>query len=401
MGGKALITAIVTTAMLLPVSADAKKNSTPAPISNIEQLQERLGAINSYAASAKYCILLPSAETEVIYNIELQSLPAPDAITPCNYFITWHKASQPEKSFGFAACSDGNYFRYADERLREYHSATDTLTTNTTDGGAQSTARFTDLLPAFMLREVNRIVSDSAYTYRFNSEAVYAGVKAVRLEAVETVKGYDVRQLSYTFEAVSGAPLHVAIENNPDTQYEQSVTVDYAAPGTDLLDNFSEVALSALYPDIFNRLRERDLRVDNLAGTAMPQFSCPTLAGDRYTYRRGEPFQRPALIAVIDPNATSTAADIEAVRRACGSTTAPIDIIWAVNSRHTDTIETLFSPANGNETILIGANSIIKNCGITDLPTIILVNNEGIIKSAGTAANKNLTEIVIQMTESL
>lgn len=377
MRGK-LFTAIMAAACCLVPSYPAAAKDT-APIGTIEQLQERLGALDSYAASVTYSTLLPSAESEAVYDISLQSLPAADDATPCNYYITWHKASQPDVSAGFAAYSDGDYFRFSDERLHEYH-ASDTHAPAAAEAAPTST-RFTDLLPAFILSRVKHIVTDSAYTFRFNPDAVYAGAKAVRLDAVESVRGYDVSEVSMTFDAVSGKPLRVTIENNPGTASEQTVTAEYAAAGTTPLPDFTEATLSALYPDIFNRLRERYLSLENLTGTALPQFSHPTLSGDRYTHRRGEAFPRPTVIVVFDPDITS-AATINDIRAEVAGYDEPTDIIWAVISRHADTIENLLTPSRSNETVLVGANSFLRSCGITHIPAVISVDREGIIKSA-------------------
>lgn len=44
----------------------------------------------------------------------------------------------------------------------------------------------------------------------------------------------------------------------------------------------------------------------------------------------------------------------------------------------------------------MGANSIIRDCGITAFPAMIFVSTDGIIKSVHIGANKNLAEIVMQ-----
>ena len=129
----------------------------------------------------------------------------------------------------------------------------------------------------------------------------------------------------------------------------------------------------------------------------MPQFSMPTPTGERYTYHRGDGFPRPVVIAVIDPEVASAPATVSAIRNAVNSMPSATDIIWAVKSRHIDTIESLLGYGlKEGETILAGANSIIRDCGITAFPAMIFVGRDGIIKSVHIGANKNLEEIVMQ-----
>ncbi|MDE5658952.1 MAG: hypothetical protein K2I25_07985, partial [Muribaculaceae bacterium] len=216
-------------------------------------------------------------------------------------------------------------------------------------------------------------------------------------DAVESVKGYTARELSYIFDAMTGSPLRISVESNPGSISEQSVTVDYGAPLASPVADFSEATLISLYPDVFERFRQGNFRLENLPGTAMPGFSLPTPTGERYTYRRGDPFIRPTVIAVIDPEVASAASTVQSLRDAVNTLPSATDIIWAVKSRHIDTIEQLLGYGlREGETILTGANSIIRDCGITAFPAMIFIDKTGTIKSVHIGANKNLTEIVMQ-----
>lgn len=366
-------------------------------IESVQALAERLGQVRRYDASAVYSVLLPSAENAITYNINLQSEATSDSLAPCNYLISWEVTTPSGKSSGFTSYSAGNHFRYSDERLQEYHFDNDSVPFLSGRGGVQRNARFTDLLPAFLSREITRIMSDSAFTYRFNPDATYSGKDAVRLDAIESVKGYTARELSFIFDAFSGTPLHISIESNPGSVSEQSVTVSYSEPECSGVADFTEATLIGLYPEVFERFRQGNFRLENLPGTAMPQFSMPTPTGERYTYHRGDGFPRPVVIAVIDPEVASAPATVSAIRNAVNSMPSATDIIWAVKSRHIDTIESLLGYGlKEGETILAGANSIIRDCGITAFPAMIFVGRDGIIKSVHIGANKNLEEIVMQ-----
>lgn len=367
-------------------------------ITSLPELENRLSELGSYHASAKYGVLLPSADDEVVYYINLQSSPSNDGLSPCNYFISWSVDTPSGKSEGFNSYQDGNHFRYSDERLQEYHYDNDSTVFLEAGGSVQRQARFANLLPSFLSEEIRRITTDSAFTYTFVPETRYSGTPAVRVDAVESMRGYTVREISYVFDAESGAPLHISIESNPGAISEQSITIDYKKESVERLRDFSEETLIGLYPEVFERFRSGNFRLENLPGTVMPQFSFPTLEGGRYTHLRGDSFEHPTVIVVIDPDVASVQRTIEDVRRGVNSMPAGVDLIWAVNSRHKDSIEQLTGNPESGEITLVGAGSIIRDCGVTSFPAIIFVGTDGIIKSVHIGANKNLDEIVMQKT---
>lgn len=367
-------------------------------ITSLPVLENRLAGLEDYYATAKYGVLLPSADEEVVYEINLQSSPSDDGLSPCNYFISWSVDTPSGKSEGFNTYWNGNHFRYSDERLQEYHYDNDSTSFLETGGSVQRQARFANLLPAFLSEEIQKITTDSAFTYKFMPDTRYSGTPAVRIDAVETMRGYTVREMSYIFDAVSSKPLHISIESNPGAISEQSITIDYKDATGDRLENYSEDTLIGLYPEVFERFRSGNFRLENLPGTAMPQFSFPTLEGGRYTHLRGDKFEHPTVIVVIDPDVASAQRTVDDIRHGVNSMPAAVDIIWANNSRHTDSIEQLIGKSSVGETTLVGAGSIIRDCGITAFPAIIFVGTDGIIKSVHIGANKNLEEIVMQKT---
>lgn len=377
--------------------AGSGQSSACGVIGSAEQLCARLDAMSDYSASATYGVLLPSADNEIVYNINLQSLAPADTLAPCSYFISWEVDAPSGKSSGFTSYTQGTHFRYSDERLQEYHFDNDSTPFLSPRGSVQDNARFTGLLPAYLAREIKKIISDTTFTYSFSPGITFGGAKAVRIDATESVKGYTARCLSYIFDATTGKPLHISMESNPGAVSEQSVSVNYSAPAATPLSDFSEATLINLYPDVFEKFRQGNFRLENLPGTAMPRFSLPTPTGERFTYHRGDNFKCPTVIAVIDPEVASAATTVSDIRDAVNAMPSAIDIVWAVKSRHADTIEALLGPGlNEGETILMGANSIIRDCGITAFPAMIFVNTDGMIKSVHIGANKNLAEIVMQ-----
>lgn len=371
-------------------------------ISSIEELCQRLSDATDYAASATYSVLLPSADDEVVYDIDMQSASATDTIAPCSYLISWEVMTPSGKSEGFTSYADGSHFRYSDERLQEYHFENDSTPFLPAGGSVQRNARFATLLPAYLADDLRHITTDSTFTFTFRPDVTYRGIPAIKIDAKENIKGYVARELSYIFDAATGLPIRLAIESNPGAISEQTVTIEYSDADFTPVEDYTESALIALFPTVFEKFRSGNFRLENLPGTAMPRFSLTTLAGDRVTHHRGEPFNAPTIIAVIDPDAASAATTVADIRKAVYALPMAVDIIWAVKSRHPDTVtELMGSEPRDGEKILLGAGSIIRDCGITAFPAIIFAGSDGIIKSVHIGANKNLPEIVMQMTALL
>lgn len=407
MRGKFLIIAFAAAAFHVSAAVGFLKDGNPMPpcaadgksavITTVGELSRRLAALEPYRSAARYGVLLPSAENEIVYDINLQSAAASDSLAPCDYFIEWSVGTPSGESTGFSSYSGGNHFRYADERLQEYHFGWDSIPFQQGRGSVQLNARFAELLPAFLAEQMAKIATDSAYACKL-APAVYNGREAVRVDATEHVRGYVARQLSYLFDAVTGAPLRITMENNPGAISEQSVSVEYLpADGGTAMASFNEAALIERYPEVFERFRDGNFRLENLPGTAMPQFALPTVTGERYTHHRGDRFLHPTVIAIIDPAVASVASTVADVREAVNAMPMTADIIWVFKSRNIDTIEEIVGCGLlQGETVLMGANAIARDCGVTAYPAFIFVAPDGIIKSVHIGANKDLRSIVMQ-----
>lgn len=350
-----------------------------------------------YAATARYSVLLPQAEDPVEYIIEMQSTVVPaDTLAPCRYLLSWKRGSADSDAMeGFSAYMDGAHYRYRDNRLQEYHMQWDSIPFIIKGGGVQGSAQFVDVLPQFMGRDLGNLVNDSCFKYTFTPDTLYRGQKVSVLKGKLLYHGYTGKEMTYIFDPATGMASMVEYENNPGSISEQTVTITFDRPASRPFPLGSEDDLTALYPDVFERFRESNFKVENLPGTPLPTFSAPTTAGERYTYQRGDRLKKPAVIVVLDDAISNPAQTLDAVAHA--QETSPVDFatIVAFVSNHPDKVEEIVD-SYAFDNVILGARALARDCGVTLYPTLLYVGQDGIVKDITLGYNKDLTNIVIQ-----
>ena len=354
-------------------------------------------AKRDYAGLANYSVLLPQAEDPVEYQIHLQSTATGnDELSPCKYLISWKRAGDESNNIdGFTAYFDGAHYRYRDNRLQEYHMDWDSIPFQIKGGGVQGTAQFVDVLPQFTGRELSRMLQDTCFQYVFTTDTIYQGKSVSALKGKLLYHGYTGKEVTYIFNPETGFPTFVEYENNPGAISEQTVTITYSDPETKQFPINSEENLMALYPEVFERFRESNFRVENLPGTPLPTFSAPTIDGKRYTYHRGESLDRNTIIVVIDDAISEPRQALDAVAQAHATSPVDFDIIIAFVSNHADKAEEICGDSY-EANVVIGARSLARDCGVTVFPTLLYVAPDGIVKDITLGYNKDLANVVIQ-----
>ncbi|MCC8119756.1 MAG: hypothetical protein LIP09_13565 [Bacteroidales bacterium] len=368
-------------------------------------MAESLSALSDYLTDATFEVLLPSAENPIVYDLTLQSdlAAAPDSLAPCDYVIRWNAITPSGPLSGFSAYFDGNHYRYRNNRLQEYHYA-DNPSVFTPEGtqGVQMQAQFADLLPQFLAIRLNEIATDTAFEYTFHPDTLINKRRAIAIDGIKRVHGYDSQYFTYTFDYDSKLPLSIDLETSPGTISEQIITVTYK-PSTDAKHiSYTEDALMAEWPEVFEKYRESTFRAESLTGQPLPNFSCQLLGSDlRLEHQRGEALQRPALLVFLDPDVNSTAATIADVRQGASMLPGTIDIVWAFKSNHEAEIEELLGQLPPEEKALTSVGSLIRNCGVNLYPTLFFISADGTIKDVVIAYNQTLPEIVIEKALTL
>lgn len=358
----------------------------------------------AYLSEAHFEVLLPQAAEPVEYDVVLQSEAAPtDTLSPCRYVIIWKTITAAKPTDGFSAYYDGNHYRYRNHRLQEYHAeaSVDPFMPlgpeYRSKSGVQATAQFADLLPQFIGRRVAEMVSDSSYIFAVHPDTLVNGKRRVVIDGAKRGNGYDVMRYSYIFDKETLHPVLTEIENSPGSISEQIVTVTYNTPDDVMPMEISEEGLMERWPEVFERYRESTFRSENLVNTMLPTFSCQTLdSSTRYTHNNGEKFSAPTVIVALDPEVATTPQMIADVRQAVDMAPMELQVLWVFRSNRSEDIAEIIGELRPGENALISANSLIRDCGITLYPTIILADSSSKVTDVMPGYNKDTGMIVIQ-----
>lgn len=380
--------------IFLIIAALAAISASAAPKLRLSDIASQLSALTDYKGDATYTVYLPQAEDPIEYTIRLQSsADSADTLSPVDYLIEWNLNG----SNGFSAYFDQHHYRYRNDRLQEYHFEWDSIPFLMGDGGVQLQAQFVDILPQMVGRELTRLMNDSTFIYTFAPDSTFNGVKAAIVKGKVMYHGYVSKEIVYVFDPSTGMPLTIEMENNPGSISEQSVTVRYNAHEQSVFPLTGEEDLIALHPDVFERFRESNFKVENLPGTPMPTFTAPTSTGERYTYHRGDRPANPLLILIVDDSVSTTEATLSAIRQAADKAPVTFDLVIAFTTNNADKAEDIVGRLRPGENLLLGVRGLARDCGITVTPTLIYVDTDGCVADVTLGHNKDLTSIVIQI----
>lgn len=377
------------------------------PLSGIAQgiadIATSLAESPAITADARFSVTLPQNDTDITYTIGFTSLPAADSdpLSACKYLIEWSYPAPSGTSEGFSAYFDGHHYRYRDQRLQEYHTEWDSVpfTFSGARGGIHTQAQFADLLPHFLGREILASLSDSTYVYGEPEKVTFDGRDAMKVKMLRVIGGETASERVYYFDPVTSLPLRIDTESNPGSITEQSILVDYnyTDPLTTPFTAMTEEALIDRYPEIFEKYRMSNFRIENLPGTTLPTFSLPTTGGDRFTHQRGEGLAAPAVIAFIDPAKGFNAELISSIREAVGMLPYQAQIIWAFPTNSRSDIEILTGESlPAGETAVTGAAALARDCGVAAYPVVVMADRNGVVKKVVLGFNKDLGDVVLQ-----
>ena len=376
----------------------------------VEQLAATLMQKGNFLQDADFEVILPSSQEPVTYAITLQSdaPEQPDSLSPARYVIRWASNTPSGRMQGFSAYFDGHHYRYRNSKLQEYHFADNPDVFmpmgagSQYESGVQCQAQFADLLPQFIAHKLMRMASDSAYQFTYAADTLIGRKPAIVVEGVKQYKGYDVQHFKYVFDKDTKMPVSIDLETSPGTISEQLISVSYELSSKEQPIAYSEEAMIANWPEVFEKYRESTFRTENLIGQPLPEFSCQQVGGgNRYSHNRNEALEQPVIIAVLDPDVATTAATIEAVRQAVAIAPVPFTPIYAFTTNRADAITDLVGEFLPEEVALMSAGSLVRNCGIAMYPTIIFANSQGQVTDVITGYNNSLASDVIQKASLL
>lgn len=338
------------------------------------------------------------ATDDVVYDVEIASdCNRSDTLCGMDYLVRWQLPRAESKAEGFLAYFNGHHYRYRDHRLQEYHFEWDSIPFQTAGGGVQRNGQFVDLLPSSIARELRTMLRDTAFTVSFSGDTVMEGNHVAMVCATQTVNGFCGRNYRLIADRSTGLPLNVWNEYNPGQISEQGVEAAYSYERSPQLKAVaSEEELMGMYPEVFEKFRESNYRIENMRGLPLPSFSLPTVTGERYTRHRGDSFNAPTVVALIDPAVETSVETVKALREAVASMPMQVDLILAFTGSNIDTVESLTGAAGMGEALLISAKSLARDCGTSVFPTILLVGSGGNVENVILGFNNSLSQDVIQ-----
>lgn len=384
----------------------------------IADIIEGLGSVPEFNATATYTVTLPSRDDDVVYRLQLSSVPTPaDTLSPYAYLLRWELDTPSGPTEGWTSYFNGNLYRYRDHRLREYHTSWDAMPFSTADPalfhavtagqsptpkaprrqpGVQESTQFVELLPAYIARDLRKMLADTLYTVSDPKETTCDGTPALRVDAVMDVRGERVREQSIWLDASDYTPLRIDIESNPASITEQSISVRYAKAADKQGTPLNEESLIACYPEHFAKYRESNFRIENIRDTPLPTFTLPTATGERYTHQKGDSFRAPTIVALIDPTTGFSSELVRDLRAAVDQSPVEADIIWAMVTTNHDLAEETTGQIRPGEHLLINARSLARDCGAASYPVVILTTSDAMVKNVILGYNTDLPTVVLQ-----
>ncbi len=378
-----------------------KKNKKALPegaIATYDGFIKALARCTPYCAQVDYDVSLPMGTDEITYTVKLASDTAvADRLLPVKYLIDWKLDHNGSETTGFLAYFDGNHYRYRDHRLQEYHMSQDTVPFLTRSGGVQANAQFVNLIPQMVSKELEKMSQSPDFTISFTPDTLTGGEHRVALTAIQKINNEIGQRYMIVADRFSGKPLEITNQYNPGQISEQTITARFSYPeGVSLKTVTDEASLQSLYPEEFEKYRDCSNRIEHMRGLQVPEFSLPTTTGERYSRQKDDKFSRPTVIAIIDPDKDNAPATVNSLRKALRKASQEVNLIFAFTGSNIDRIEEITGLPAVNETFLISARSLARDCGTAIFPTIIVAESSGKVSNVHLGYNNSLIQDVIQ-----
>ncbi|MEG2243191.1 MAG: hypothetical protein RSC87_06875 [Muribaculaceae bacterium] len=368
--------------------------STPITIfaTAIDDIMYSLKDSAYFHANVDYRVTLPFAN-DVHYKVTLNSkMVDNDTLSPCAYNIEYSLGGDGDNHF--MSYFGGNYYRFENKKLNEYHWTWDSIPFQSSNGGVQRSGMFVSLLPNFMAQSLVSLINNDENIVAFYPDTTYNDDKANIIKIEERQQGYVMRKLLFAFDINSNKPTFIEIENNPGTISEQTVkaTYNYGYHFTKI--DFNERQLQHDYPEVFDKYRVSNFKIENMPGRHLPDFSLPTTTGERYTFDGG--FRAPTIVVFLDCAGGMTTETITEVRDAIEALPIVANVIWTFMGNNLDDIWVVMPSTKIDEYALIGARKFASECGVTGCPTLLFVSNDGIVRDTIIGYNNDIKNLVIQ-----
>jgi len=369
----------------------------------VRHILETLKELECFRSNADFTVTMPQLTEDVVYKLDLesQSTLGKDELLPCRYLIDWELTGRQEPVKGFSSYFDGHHYRFGGEKLQEYHMEWDSVPFIPRKFGltrgvsVQRAAQFVDLLPQVIAEDIEAALSDTLSRIVYHPDTLVGGKRMKVLDVDVIVGGTVGREAEYVFDYDTYMPVRITLENSPGSIAEQTVEVKYYGSDAPCID-LNERELIERYPTVFEQYRQSNFSIENMRGKRLPGFSIPTTTGERYTRRTSDPLRAPTILVLMDQAGGFNRQLVEAVRNAADQLPYEVNVIWAFTGNNIDMIEESVPSIRPGESLLKSARSLARDCGAADLPALLLVGSDGIVRNVIIGFNKTLSNDVLQ-----
>ena len=102
------------------------------------------------------------------------------------------------------------------------------------------------------------------------------------------------------------------------------------------------------------------------------------------------------MLALLETSGGFTAQFIDALRQAAAELPFESRLLMAFTDTNPDRIEETAGQLTPGETLLMSGRGLVRDCGAASLPSLIIIDRDGLVASVVVGFNNNLRSDVIQ-----
>lgn len=363
------------------------------PVGGSDFLSE--GGAN-YSATAHVMVTLPITHRDVRYSVNVYSQDNPsDLLLGVNYLLETED-STGKKSFD--AYFDGNYFSFSGDKMREYHCKQDSLpfidrkVKGRVINGVHKSGIVSVLVPAVINSEIAAIARDSANKIDVVEDSIVEGKRVAVMKVEEFVQGTPARYMELIADAESRLPVSYTMLTSPGSVGEQLIEVKWENRNEQMI--IDEKSLIERYSSVFATYRTSNYGADELVGRKLPIFSLPSLSGERYIWKGY--FNEPTMLVFLREGDGVNDETIIAVKKAASDVPMVTEIVWIFMGKNVGVVMDSMNGHPDDYTTLFNGERFAVQCGITSMPTVVLVDRNGVVESVSIGYSPKLKADLMQ-----
>lgn len=350
---------------------------------SLDSIIKKLDNIQNYRARVLYSITQPLTDGVVDYTLDMAYRKTPsDTLGGASYYIEITDGHPAVKGDFYCYCQ-GDYFNFANQRLREYHAsenASPFLSRQSDDyiiPGVHLSGLFVGELPGEMMKELYRFRNNPNVRISVTTDSAYGEASSITVFVEEQKRDLPLREITYKFDANTLLPTFKEVVNSPGHMASQTVTTRYEEAQTELDfpdDYFSEKRLLREKPEIMATFRKGSFRAEQLKGHPAPEFSLPLLneTGERFILT---PDEKIKVLLFVDTKASFCPPAIERLDSLCRETNTELKVLFKENSR--SDVERYWEESGLKcEDPLYNASNVFIQYGVTGFPSAFLLTPE-------------------------